>query len=84
MAFLLRQLGWRLIIGVSLSIVGSVTLSVVTALGGSDATVAAWVLAALVYTVIAYQVMFDWLEDAGRVRSTLDIYRDFRTGRRRR
>ena len=83
MAFLLRQLGWRLIIGVSFLIALSVSVRVAAALGGSDATVAAWGLVALVYSVIAYQVMFDLLEDAGRVRSTADIYRDFRTGRRR-
>lgn len=83
MAFLLRQLGWRLIIGVSFLIALSVSVRVAAALGGSGATVAAWGLVALVYSVIAYQVMFDWLEDAGRVRSTVDIYRDFRTGRRR-
>lgn len=88
MLFFLRQVGWRWVIALIASAVSAayygVLFAVASATSASAATTAAWAVIGLLVHFGAYLLVFEWLEDAGRVRSIGDIYRDFRTGRRRR
>ena len=85
MLFFLKQVGWRLVIQLSVGAVSAiffgVLFAVASATSASDATTTAWGLVGLIVCVVAYLLVFEWLEDAGRVSSIGDIYRRVRTGR---
>jgi hypothetical protein len=82
--FVVKQLGWRLVINSLAQIVAGVFGLILIALGAvtsaSSATMAAWGIVVLMVWVVTYLLMFEWLEDAGRVRSIGDMYRRIRTG----
>ena len=85
MLFVLKQVGWRsviaLLVGVVSAVYYGVLFAVASASSASDATTAAWGIVGLIVCLVAYLLTFEWLEDAGRVRSIADIYRRVRTGR---
>jgi hypothetical protein len=73
-----------LVINSLAQIVAGVSGLILIALGAvtsaSSATMAAWGIVVLMVWVVTYLLMFEWLEDAGRVRSIGDMYRRIRTG----
>ena len=84
MLFVLKQLGWRWVASALANILAGVVALIgyglLSATSASGATITAWWFVWFFFWIYSYLLIFEWLEDAGRVRSIGDIYRRIRTG----